>query len=162
MAPNSAPKEHPHDSDGICRLRRDDSGFGKFCKAWYLFFIHLISCILFMAAVLRLIDGKTFSSDHQPNWPTQVDIVPSRRNWDCVDNTGRDSGLGRCRFHPPHLAPDLHPPFQRRNYPCRTMPYRGQESLAAAPLQLCKGVRLVYLPHYCSGSVYGRRLSLFH
>ncbi|KAL8671272.1 MAG: hypothetical protein Q9168_004226 [Polycauliona sp. 1 TL-2023] len=50
---------------GTCIARSDDSGIWNFCKAWYLFPVHLLACVALMVGVIRL-QGHEFEIGASP------------------------------------------------------------------------------------------------
>lgn len=49
-----------------CDIRRDDSGFWNACKAWYLIFLHLITCVILVWCLEKKIDGQDFQIGSPP------------------------------------------------------------------------------------------------
>ncbi|KAL8885034.1 MAG: hypothetical protein Q9215_007043 [Flavoplaca cf. flavocitrina] len=66
MAYETLIPQHAHSTKPIrCLTRSDDSGLWIFCKAWYLFIIHLIACIALIVGIIRL-DNHQFEIGEAP------------------------------------------------------------------------------------------------
>ena len=60
--------EEPKDqTPHSCDIRADDSGIWNACKAWYLVFIHLAACVIFLLCIEKLVDDQDFRTGSPPS-----------------------------------------------------------------------------------------------
>lgn len=62
-------------SSGNCTARRDDDGLLNSLKAWYIYFLHVASCALFIVVMLVLVDGSDFSTGSRSEYSTKPHIT---------------------------------------------------------------------------------------
>lgn len=55
-------QERSERTPDICTIRADDSGTWDTLKAWYLFLIHLVTCVLLLITVDQWVDNHNFNT----------------------------------------------------------------------------------------------------